>query len=156
MKRLAVLPLLLLTFCAGGRGSGPTSTALPGRGAITIEVVPNPIVATKVSGNRYDFPFEVIVRETGGRDVIIERVSADVYAFGTIRVADESYDAARIGELGFSTRVPANGTLRYRFSPRREVEDDRLFGGVSAEVKVEGRDDDGAPVSATTRVTVTR
>lgn len=155
MKHAAVLSLVFLTFCASGGGRS-TSTGTPGHGAISIEIVPNPIVATRVSGNTYDFSFEVVIRETGGRPVAIERVSADVLALGSIRVAQESYDAARIQSLGFATTVPANGTLRYRFNPRREVPDDRLFGGVSAEVRVDGRDDTGTPTSARTTVTVTR
>ncbi|HEX8154399.1 MAG TPA: hypothetical protein VF698_14795 [Thermoanaerobaculia bacterium] len=156
MKHAAVLACLLLTFCATGGGPRSASTATPGHGAISIEIVPNPIVATRASGNNYDFAFEVVVRETGGRAVTIERVSADVLALGSIRVAQESYDAARIQSLGFQTTVPANGTLRYRFTQRREVPDDRLFGSVSAEVRVDGHDDAGTPTTARTTVTVTR
>ena len=155
MKRAGVVSLLFLTFCAGGRGSIP-SESVPGHGAIQIQIAPNPIVATKVSGDTYDFPFEVIIRETGGRPVTISRVSADVLALGGIRVGSESYDAAKITSLGYSTRVPANGELRYRFNPRRSVGDDRLFGSVSAEIRVEGRDDQGAPATAGTTVTVRR
>ena len=156
MKRLAVLSLLFLTFCASGGGPGPSGPSAPGRGAISIELVPNPIVARHVSGDRYDFPFEVIVRETGGSRVTIDRVSADVLALGSIRVAQESYDARQIAALGYPTSVPANGTLRLAFNPRREVPDDRLFGGVSAEVRVEGRDEGGRAVEARTTVTVRR
>jgi hypothetical protein len=155
VRRIALLPIVLLaTFCAGARSQPPTS--VPGHGAIRIEIIPNPIVATKVSGNTYDFPFEVVIREVGGHVVDITRVSADVYALGGIHIADESYDAARINSLGYATRVPANGELRYRFSQRREVPDDRLFGNVTAEIRVEARDDTGAPATASTTVTVKR
>lgn len=156
MKRaFALLALLLLsTFCAS-RG-GPTPVSQPGHGAITILIVPNPIVAQKVSGDLYDFPFEVVIRETGGRPVEIVRVSADVYALGGIRVAEESYDAAKIRSLGYATSLAARGELRYRFAPRKSVPDDRLFGGVSAELRVEARDESGAPANATTEVTVRR
>lgn len=147
--------VLLTAHCAGGRG-GSGSTASPGRGAVALQIVPNPIVATQVSGNLYDFPFEVVIRETGGRPVEILRVSADVYALGGIRIADESYDAAKIRSLGYSTSIAANGEARYRFAPRRSVPDDRLFSGVSAVLRVEARDDTGSPTSATTEVTVTR
>ena len=51
---------------------------MPGQGAIAIEVVPNPIVAAPVSGSSYDFPFEVVVRETGGRAITVQRVTATV------------------------------------------------------------------------------
>jgi hypothetical protein len=158
MKRLFLIPLALsLTFCSSGGGSSTDRvTTTPGRGAISVEISPNPIVATRVNGDTYDFPFEVIVRERGGRDVEIERVSADVRALGSIPVANESYDAERIRSLGYSTRIPANGEVRYRFAPRKSVPDDRLFGGVSAQLTVSGRDDAGTPTSASTEVTVRR
>ena len=159
MKRLTLIAILLtLAGCSsGGNGAGSSSpAAAPGHGAISIQITPNPIVATKAGGDQYDFPFEVVVRETGGRAVTINRVSADVLALGTIRVASESYDAARITQLGYPTTVPAGGELRYRFNPRRSVSDDRLFGGVSAEIRVDATDDSGAPVTARTTVTVTR
>jgi hypothetical protein len=156
MTRVAsAAALLFLLSCAGGRGDG--STALPGHGAIAIQIIPNPIVATKVSGDTYDFPFEVVIRETGGRPVEITRVSAEVYALGgTIRIASESYDATRIRSLGYNTTVPARGEVRYRFSQRRSVPDERLFGNVSADLRVDARDDTGAATSATTTVTVRR
>jgi hypothetical protein len=158
MKRAALAALLLtLTFCSSGGGGRPLpSTSVPGHGAIQITIVPNPIVARQVSGDTYDFPFEVVVRETGGRPVTVRRVSADVIALGGIRIGGESYDAAQISGMGYNTTVPANGELRYRFTPRRSVGDDRLFGSVSAEVRVEAADDQGAPVTAGTTVTVRR
>jgi hypothetical protein len=154
MNRAALLPLILLvSFCAGGRGS---TTPVAGHGALSIQVLPNPVVATQVSGNTYQFPFEVVVRETGGRPVDVTSVSADVFALGGIQIASETYDAAKISQLGYSTHVPANGELRYRFDQRRSVADSRLFQGVSANIRAEGRDDTGAPTAATTRVSVTK
>ena len=157
MKRLAlaIALLTLTTYCAGGGSTRPPATQ-PGKGAITITIEPNPIVAKHVSGDRYDFPFDVVIRETGGRPVEITRVSADVYALGGIRLTNESYDADRIRSLGYATAVPANGELRYRFVPRENVPDERLFGGVSARLRVDGVDNGGTPVSATTEVTVRR
>lgn len=157
MKRLTVVPLLLMIAACASRHSGQTqTTALPGHGAIGVSIVPNPIVAQRVSGDTYDFPFDVVVRETAGRAVTISRVSADVYAIGGIRVASESYDAARIASLGYSTNVPGNGELRYHFVPRKTVTDERLFGGVSAQIRVDAYDDTNTPTSATVTVTVTR
>ena len=98
----------------------------------------------------------MVIRETGGRPVEITRVSADVFALGGIRIADESYDAAKIRSLGYSTSLPANGELRYKFAPRKSVPDDRLFSSVSAELRVDARDDAGTPTSATIEVTVRR
>ena len=155
MKRTAVLLILLTTFCAGGRGRD-TVTAQPGHGAISVQIVPNPIVAAHVNGDTYDFPFEVVVRETGGHPVDISRVSAQVYALGGIPIASESYDAARIQSLGYATRVSASGEIRYRFAPRKSVPDERLFGSVSAQLRVDGTDDAGTAAVATTTVTVRR
>src|SRR5258707_9026029 len=119
MKRAALLPLILLaSYCASGRGGTQQSTQ-PGHGAITVQVAPNPIVAQPVTGNVYDFPFDVIVRETGGRAVNITRVTADVTAIGGIRVAQDAHDAPKINSLGFSPPLPPNNELRYHFSPKR-------------------------------------
>jgi hypothetical protein len=157
MRRGSILlAVLVIAACAGGRGGAGSSTAPPGQGRIAIQIIPNPIMARPVSGNTYDFPFEVVIRETGGRAVEISRVSADVYALGGIRIGNESYDAAKIRGLGYSTTLPANGELRYAFAPRKGVPDERLFGGVSAVLRVEGRDDSGSPTNATTEVTVRR
>ena len=156
MKRLAFLAILLTAMACASPRAGSRSDAQPGHGALTITIQPNPIAARKVSGETYEFPFDAIVRETGGRAVTISRVSIDVYAVAGLKVGSESYDAARINQLGYSTTVPANGELRYHFSPRQNVSDDRLFSSVSGEVKVDGTDDSGTPTSASTTVTVSR
>src|SRR5438132_2923156 len=97
MKVLVVIALCSFVFaCATPRPGASRTSSLPGHGAITLSVVPNPIVAQRVSGSTYDFPFDVVVRETGGHTVMIREVSANVYAPGGIRVGSESYDASRI------------------------------------------------------------
>jgi hypothetical protein len=155
MKRIAaVLSLIVLAACGGGPQSGTTS--VPGRGAIEVQVDPNPIRATQVSGNTYEFPFEVVVRETGGRPVTVTNVTATVHGPGGFEVGRDSWNADRIRALGYATTLPANGQLRYRFAPRKEVPDERLFGSVSAQLTVEGVDDGNTPTRASTVVTVTR
>jgi hypothetical protein len=160
MRRFALVPLVLAVLaaasCSSSSGPSSGSTALPGHGALSINIVPNPIVAQKAPGDQYDFPFEVVLRETGGHPVTINRVSADVNALGGIPVANETYDAARIAALGYPTTIAANGELRYRFNPRKSVPDDRLFGNVTADLTIDGTDDTGAPTQARTRVTVQR
>lgn len=160
MKRFVVLSLFILALAGCGSSGGGSSstpvTTVPGRGALDIQVVPNPIVATRVSGDVYEFPFEVVVRETGGQRVDVNRVSANVVALGALPIASETYDAAKIRSLGYPTTVPANGELRYRFTQRREVPDERLFGGVSADLRVDAVDANGNSVDASTKVTVTR
>lgn len=152
MKRL--LPVLVIALAACSSGPRDGTSAAPGQGAISTQVVPNPIVARHVSGDTYDFAFDVVVRETGGRPVTVNRVTATVFAPGGFNVGEESWNAERIRALGFSTTVNAHGELRYRLTPRKEVPDERLFGGISAELRVEAVDDAGSPTSATTTVTV--
>jgi hypothetical protein len=154
MKNFAILSVLLLAACNNGPSSGVTS--VPGHGAISVRVEPNPIVAKQVSGGTYDFPFEVIVRETGGRAVNISRVSVNVVFAGGISVGSESWNASEIRAMGHDPALGPLSERRFRFNPRKEVPDDRLFGGVTAELRVEGTDDTGTPTNATTSVTVRR
>jgi len=160
MKKHAVLALaaaLLVCACSSGRPGATQTSAVPGRGAISLSIVPNPVVAQKVSGTTYDFPFDVIVRETGGHPVTINRVTADIYAsVAGIKVGSETYDAAKIQSLGYATSVPANGELRYHLAPRKNVQDDRLFGGVYGDVRADATDESGTATSASVRITVTR
>ena len=155
MKR-SLCCVLFVVAAACASSQGPQSVSQPGHGALSIAVEPNPIVAQPVRGDTYSFPFDVVVRETGGHTVTITRVRADVRAIGGIHVADESYDAAKIASLGFPTSVGPNGQLRYHFAPEHSVPDERLFGGVTADLTVEGVDDSGTPTSARTSVTVRR
>jgi hypothetical protein len=156
MRANALFLSLLFVLAACGSSSGPGMTSVPGHGAISIDVVPNPIVAKPVSGTTYDFPFDVVVRETGGHRVDITRVSVAVFAPGGLNVGEESWDAERIRAMGTSTTIAANSEMRYHFSQRKNVPDERLFNGVYAELRVEGVDDTGTPTSATTRVTITQ
>ena len=157
MKRpLLLLPLLLLIAAACNSGPKNSVTAAPGHGAVSIQVVPNPIVATRVSGDTYDFPFDVVVRETGGRPITVTRVSATVFAPGGLNLGGESWDADRIRSLGYDTTINSHAEVRYHFAPRKSVPDERIFGSIAAELKVEAVDDTGQTTSATTRVTITR
>lgn len=156
MRLVGISLIFVLTLAACSSGPRSDSTAAPGHGAIAISVEPNPIVATRVSGNTYDFPFEVIVRETGGRRIDVQRVSMIVRGPGGIALGSESWDANRIRSLGYPTSLAANSELRYRFSPRRDVPDDRLFSGVSAQLTVDAVDDTSTPTSASTVVTARR
>lgn len=156
MKRL-LLPLLVFgAACASVPSSATRTEAQPGHGALSIRIEPNPIVAHLLQGTTYTFPFDVVVRETGGHPVTINRVTADVNAVAGLHVATESYDAAQIAALGFSTHVPANGELRYHFAPQKAVPDERLFGGVVANLTIEGTDDTGAATIGRTAATVSR
>jgi hypothetical protein len=149
-----LVPLLLLgVACAHS-----SSQQLPqsGHGAIAVSIAPNPIVAQPAGGNLYEFPFDIAVSESGGHAVTINALTASVYAFGGMRVASEKLDAERIKALGFATHVPANGEVRVHMSPRKPVPDERLFGGVWIDVKIDAVDDTGNAVSASTKATVRR
>jgi hypothetical protein len=148
------LTLFALAACNGGPTDGVTS--VPGHGAIAVQVIPNPIVATKVTGDTYDFPFDVVVRETAGRAVTVSRIGIRVVLVGGLTLHEESWDTARIRALGYNPTINGRTEVRYRFNPRKEVPDDRLFSGVSAELRVDAVDDTGAATSATTGVTVRR
>jgi hypothetical protein len=155
MKRLAILALAVLPLaCATPRAGTTKSTSTPGRGAIKLTITPNPVVATNVGGNTYEFPFDVVVKETGGHPVTIERVTANVFTAGGIPVATESYDAAKIQSLGFATAIEAKGELRYHFAPRKDVPDEHLFSSIYGDVRVEGMDDNGSRTTTTTTITL--
>jgi hypothetical protein len=151
---LLILSLILTGACQSGPQSRTSAT--PGQGAVAIQVVPNPIVAQRVSGETFDFPFEVILRESGGRPITVNRVTATVHGPGGLQLSRESWDADKIRSMGYSVDVGAGGEVRYRFAPRQKVPDDRLFGSVSAELRVDATDDSGAPTNARTVVTVVR
>ena len=152
--RIAALSLLM----AGCAHQAAQSVSQSGHGAITLAIAPNPIVAEPVSGstnNLYGFPFDVVVRETGGHALKIDSVSLTVYAFG-MQVNYDKYDAAQIMAMGIPTNVPANGEWRYHLSPRRAVTDERLFSSITASVRIDATDDTGATTNTSTRVSITR
>lgn len=155
MKRLVIIALVILPLaCATPRLGMTKSSSTPGHGAITLTITPNPVVATNVGGNAYEFPFDVVAKETGGHPVTIDRVTANIYAGGGIPVATESYDAAKIQTLGFATAIQAKGEIHYHFNPRKDVPDDRLFSSVYGDVRVEATDDNGSRASTTTTIMV--
>jgi hypothetical protein len=154
MTRALLVSLLLLPALAACRpAAAPVVTPVPGHGAISIEVVPNPIVVKKVTGSTYEFPFEVVVNETGGRRVRITEVSITVFLASGFLVGSEEWSATEIAAMGASPDIPASTTVHYRFSPRRQVPDERYFKGITAELKVEAVDDAGTKINARTSVT---
>lgn len=154
MKRLAIIALVLFPLACATHRAGTKSTSTPGHGKITLTITPNPVIATNVGGNTYEFPIDVVIKETGGHPVTIDRVTANVFAAGGIPVASESYDAAKIKSLGFATMIQANGEIHYHFVPRKDVPDTSLFSTVYGDVRVEGTDDNGARTSSTTTITL--
>jgi hypothetical protein len=157
VRSLVILLLALpLSFCSSGGGAAKPSSGFQGHGALSIRVEPNPIIARQVSGNTYDFPFTLVVKEMGGATVRIEQVSVDVTALGRLRIYSQSYDAAEIERRGYPSSLDPGQELRYPITQRKQIPDDRLFSAVSAELTVHGVDAAGAPTTARTTVTVRR
>lgn len=152
MRRTLAALVFLLAACHGAQTG---VHAVPGKGAISVEIAPSPIIARPVRGDLWEFPFDVIVRETGGHAMTVSRVTATVYA-GGLNVGGENWDAAKLRADGFATSIPAYGTLRYHMTPRRSVPSEGLINSLSAELKVEATDDTGAAASASTAVGVRR
>jgi hypothetical protein len=153
MKSIAILALAVLPLACATPRAGTTKTT-SGRGAIKLTVTPNPVVASNVGGNTYEFPFDVVVKETGGHPVTVERVTANVFTAGGIPVATESYDAAKIQSLGFATAIQSKGEIHYHFAPRKDIADERLFSSVYGDIRVEGIDDNGSRTTTTTTITL--
>jgi len=139
---------------AGACATAPPPSVQPGR--LTLRVTPNPIVATPLDGDRYQFDFELEIREEGGSDVVIDRVSADVLAFGGLRIASRKMNAAEIERRGYPTSVGARRSIRYPFSQKHDVPDDRLLDAVKAELLIEGTDALGNRTTARATVGVLR
>ncbi|HXA19599.1 MAG TPA: hypothetical protein VN380_21605 [Thermoanaerobaculia bacterium] len=158
MKRLALIALVCLPLaCASQQRPGTNkSTATSGRGEIKLTITPSPVVAASVSGSAYDFPFDAVVKETGGHPITIDKVTASVYAGGGIPVAAQSFDADKIKSLGFATSIQAKHEIHYHLVPRMDVTDDHLFSAIYGDVRVEGLDDNGARVSSMATITVTK
>lgn len=144
-----------LAGCSASRRGSAGPVAVPGRAVLQIIVEPNPIVAQHVSGNTYDFPFEIGIAERGGVPVEIQRVGISA-GLGGINMYSRAYNRDEIVRRGYPTSLPANGEVRYKLSPRQQVPNESLFSVASAEMFAEGTDGNGNPVRATTRVTLSR
>lgn len=159
MKRIVaslIAALAVFTLAQCSSDTPRQSPTEPGHGALTITIDPNPIVATRVTGNTYDFPFDVRVSNPGSLPVTIERIQIDVTALGGLKIYSDTKTAADIQGYGYPTLVPPGETLSYRFTPRQDVSDDRLFSGVSALLTAVGTDSAGKRITANVRVSVTR
>lgn len=155
MFRRRTIPFLVLfaLACSGERDT-PTS---PGRGSLRVDVVPNPITATKVAGtsDTYDIPFEVVIAEIGGESVTVRVIHADVKAFG-VRVFSKRYDESYLRGRGYSNVIAAGSTVRYRFDLRESIPDAAFGSNVEADIRVEGVDAKGNSVRQTTTVSLRR
>jgi len=149
-NRGIVLALLLTLACSRATEVLDDSR----RGQLSFDIYPNPIIARRVEGNVYEFPFEVSVREVGGVDVEIVGLQVDVFFLSGVRIFSQPYGPEELSRRQLPTRIPAGSNIQYSFSPRREVPSETLIRGVSAEIILEGIDAQGRSTEARTRVTV--
>lgn len=154
MKKLALIAFVLFPLACAHQPGTAKKPVTRGHGEVTLTVTPNPVLANNAGGTTYEFPFEVVIKETGGHPVTIDKVIANVYAGGGISVATKTFDAEKIKAAGFSTAIAAKGEVHYHFSPREDVPDDRLFSSVYGDVRVEAIDDNGSRATASTTITV--
>jgi len=149
MRRVS---LLLLIALLAGCASVPPEERPPGRLAIAVD--PNPIPARPLGDDVYELAFDIAIREVGGNDVTIDRVSADAVAFGGLRIARASLDRDEIRRRGYPTEVRAGRSIRYSIREKRALPDERLLDSVRAEVMIAGTDAAGRPTSTRTSVTI--
>ena len=139
--RRAILFGWLVVFVVGGCA---TATK-PGVAVLELRVDPNPIEAERRWGEIWEFPFTVILRETNGVDVTIDRVSIEVLLSGTI-VHREEIDGTELESLGFDRRLAGGGEVRYSFRPERFIPHESLIRNVEADLEVRGTDSGGRRV----------
>lgn len=148
--RLAALAMTGVIVGACATADTPTYRS----GHITVAIEPNPIIATQASDGRWVFPFTVNITESGGANVAIREVRANVIAFGRLPVHQERMTAAEIRELGYPTEIRAGETRRIPLTIRRSVPDASLFESVQAEITIFATDETGREITASTSVRV--
>jgi hypothetical protein len=131
MPRL-LAAFLLFAACAG---VAPESISVPARGQIDMEIQPNPVRARRVAAQTWTFPFEVVLREVGGVEVVIEEIRAVVTIAG-IAVLTQVVDPEEAERRGYDMTLDAGGVLHAGFSPTREVPDGRILEMARAELTV--------------------
>jgi hypothetical protein len=150
MRKVSIVALLFaLCACAGTKPA-------QGHGAISVEVVQDPITASYGDNdNSVRFPIELVVREKAGRPMQIARVSVQVkgtkYPIGGAR-----WDADAIRGQGGQTFIPANGEVRLKLFPVRSKVLERDFHDVNAEIIVQAFDETNTEAQAWTSVAVIR
>lgn len=154
MRAAAAGAIILLLSAAGCATSDDFDDEVTGTASVAVRVEPNPIIAIPQSDGKYEFPFTVTVTERNGVAVTIDRVRADVIAFGTLRVYQQTLTRDEIQRLGYPVVIEGGGSIRIPFKPRREVPDPSMFANVVARVTMEGTDATGQAVDASTEVTV--
>lgn len=119
--------------CSGG---APEPATNPIRGRLEAEVLPNPVVAVATGEGSWQFPFEVVLRESGGVEIEIEAIRIRVTVAG-IPVSRQLWDSEEIRRRGYGTVLPPGGMLQYAFTPVRAVANAPLLEVARGEVEIE-------------------
>lgn len=143
-----ILALVLITACGA---VAPERVAPVAGGALLLDIIPNPIVAYPLGGDLFEFPFDVAMREVGGRDIEIDAIRVEIKLKG-LPIFAQTFDETELTRRGYPAIVPAGGLVQYRFSPRREVPGELLFDQVSARITISGLDQNGRRSEASTTV----
>lgn len=154
MLRLLLASALLPVLLAACSGDTPVSrqVAEPGHGAVKIAVEPNPIVAKPLGNDLVGLPFDVVVSETGGLPVDVERLVLNVRVAG-VTAYSLTYTAAQLRAAGQTTSIGASSSVRYAFHPKTRASD-TLMGAATGEVTVVALDETSTPTIAATGVSV--
>ena len=154
VARRTLLAVVLFAIACSGEMDTPTS---PGRGALQVAVTPNPIIARSVAGSdsTYDFPFEIVITEIGGRTVTVTGLNVTVKTIG-VPVFTKTYDASYLRGQNYSPIIAAMSTVRYGFNPREQAPAAVFGSAVDTDIQVEGIDDQGNAVRQTVTVSVRR
>ncbi|HVR44021.1 MAG TPA: hypothetical protein VMS56_11335 [Thermoanaerobaculia bacterium] len=126
-------------LAAGCSGALPESPAISVRGRVALEIHPEPIVARRLGADDWQFPFEVVLRETGGVDVEIEAIRVEVRV-GGFPLTRQIFDSEEVRRRGYPTIIEGGGVLQLAFAPVRRVADLRLLAFARAEITIEAVD----------------
>jgi hypothetical protein len=149
----------LLTACAISCGDTQTMTAVdaPPPAAFTVTVAPDPIVEAPCGGcgpssGQLWAVGTVTIQETAGAGASVQRIAMRL-ARGGETIAEGSFDAAAVGAIAGSNRVPARGALAV---PEVGPHYDEALGGMNATLTftIDLTDDGGHPAQKIVDVAV--
>jgi hypothetical protein len=153
MLRVLLLSMpLLLSACSDADTPVTRAVSEPGHGRVSVAVEPNPIVAKRISDDLIGLPFDVVVTETAGVPVDVQKLVLNVSLAGA-SVYSLTFTAEDLRKAGQSTTVPGSGSVRFAFHPKTR-KDDRILGSASGEVTVVAVDGTSALALAATGVSV--
>lgn len=142
---------MVLPGCAG---TAAEPVLYPVQGRLEADILPNPVVAVSAGDRSWRFPFEVVLRESGGVDIEIEAIRIRVSVAG-VPLTSQLWDAQEIRRRGYRTSVPAGGLLQYAFAPVRTISNPLLIEAARGEVEIEIVDLRGNRSSTIVPITVT-